>query len=259
MSAPVRLSAQSLSVRLGGRTVLERVDAQFTAGALVALVGPNGAGKTTLLRALAGLIPADGRISFDERDLRALSARERARAIAYLPQGPVFDWPLAAEAVVALGRYPYGDAFGRLSDADHAAVADAMAATGTSEFAPRPITTLSGGERARVAVARAIATQARVVLADEPTASLDLRHQFAAMTVLRAAAQAGAIVIASLHDLALAARFADRVLVMDAGRIVADAPPRDALTPARLARVFGVAATMIEIHGVAVPVATPLP
>jgi iron complex transport system ATP-binding protein len=215
---------------------------------VVALVGPNGAGKTTLVRALAGLLPADGRISLDGRALSALSPRERARHIAYLPQGHAFHWPIPAAAVVALGRHPHADPFSPPSAADRAAVARALAATNIEALATRPVATLSGGERARVALARALATEAPVLLADEPTASLDPRHQLVVMELLRRAAENGAV-LAVVHDLLLAARFADRVLVMDRGRLVADAPPAEALGPERVAEVFGVATLSVEAGG----------
>ena len=142
---------------------------------------------------------------------------------------------------MALGRHPHADEFAPPTEADRAAVARALSATGIDGLADRPVITLSGGERARVALARALATEAPVLLADEPTASLDPRHQLTVMALLRHGARHGAV-LAIVHDLLLAARFADRVVVMDRGRLVADAPPRDALTPDRLADVFGVAA-----------------
>ena len=249
------LQAQAVSVRLGGVQVVERVHLALRAGELTALVGPNGAGKTTLIRALAGLLPFEGEIAIDGRALASVPPRERARRIAYLPQGNVFHWPLSVADVVALGRYPHADPFSRITVGDRAAVERALAVTETGTFAERAVTTLSGGERARVALARALATQAAVLLADEPTVSLDPRHQLVVMGLLREAAHAGGAVLAVVHDLTLAARFASRVLVMNAGRIVADAPARDALTAERIAAVFGVEVVPVDVGDGPVPVA----
>jgi iron complex transport system ATP-binding protein len=235
--------------------IVERARVKLRRGELTVLVGPNGAGKTTLIRALAGLLPADGRITLDDKPLPSFDPRERARRIAYLPQGNVFHWPMPVEAVVALGRYPHADPFAAASQRDRDAVRAALAATDTEAFAARPVTSLSGGERARVALARALATQAPVLLADEPTVSLDARHQLIVMNVLREAAHNGTAVLAVLHDLSLAARFADNVLLMQDGRIVTQGEPKDVLTTERIAQVFGVSAQMLNVDGAQVPVA----
>jgi iron complex transport system ATP-binding protein len=239
-----RLSALDLSVLFNGRVIVDRATLALKAGEFTVLIGPNGAGKTTLVRALAGLLPAAGRIDLNGRPLAGLLARERARHIAYLPQGHVFHWPMAVAAVVALGRYPHADAFAVLTDADRAAIERALKATACGAFAEQAVTTLSGGERARVALARALASEAPILLADEPTVSLDPRHQLVVMELLARAAHEGGAVLAILHDLTLAARFADRVLVMDRGRLVAEGPPRAVFTPERIAAVFGVDAVI---------------
>ena len=250
------LSANGVSVRLGGTTIVRNASFILRGGEFVALVGPNGAGKTTLMRALVGLVPSDGTIALDGRPLEGLKARDRARAVAYLPQGHVFYWPMPVAAIVMLGRAPHADPFSSNSAEDRAAVEGALAMTETEAFADRAVTTLSGGERARVALARALATQAQVLLADEPTASLDPRHQLTVMELMRNAAHAGNAILAIMHDLTLAARFADRVLVMDRGALVADGPPAEALAPALLAKVFGIEATIAEIAGKHVPIAS---
>lgn len=240
------LQAKSVTVALRGRPVVREASLALRPGELTALVGPNGAGKTTLVRALAGLVACDGAIWLGDDTLSSLSEKDRARRLSYLPQGHVFHWPLAVAAIVALGRMPHRDPFTPLTDDDRAAVSRAMAATQIEPFAARPITTLSGGERARVAIARALATEAPILLADEPTASLDARHQLKVMRLLHDAARRGAAVLAVIHDLALAARFADRVIVMDEGRIVADDTPARALTAERIGAVFGVSVSRIE-------------
>jgi len=249
------LSASNLTVRIGAKEIVCDASLSLNAGELVALVGPNGAGKTTLMRALAGLLPSQGEITLHGKPFDVLTPRERARHIAYLPQGHIFHWPMSVEQIVMLGRAPHGDAFSTASPDDRVAVTQAMATTETQMFIGRPVTTLSGGEKARVALARALATQAPVLLADEPTAALDPRHQLVVMELLRKAAAGGNAILAIMHDLTLAARFADRVLVMHEGRIVAQDAPSDALAPERLATVFGIEAATVLIGDRRVPIA----
>ncbi len=235
---------------LGGVPVLHDVSAEWAPGQFVALVGPNGAGKTTLLRAIAGLLPCTGAVTWSNEAVATMPPRLRARRFAYLPQGHAAHWPLPVRDIVALGRIPHGHPDpARLPDADRAMVAHAMVQTGVSALADRAVTTLSGGERARVALARVLAVQAPVILADEPTASLDPQYQLAIMALLADAARAGALVVAVTHDLGLAARHADAVLVLDQGRMAAAGPPAEALDDAVLRRVFGVSAYRAERDG----------
>lgn len=237
------LAAQRLAVMLAGRTVLNDVSLSLPSGQLVALVGPNGAGKTTLLRALAGLVPSTGAVEVGGDRLSSLSLRERAKRFGYLPQGHRVHWPLPAKDVVALGRYPHGATDpARLSARDEQAVLRAMQATNVVEFAERPVTELSGGERSRVALARVLAVEAPIVLADEPIASLDPRYQIDVMINLRAAADGGVLVVVVTHDLGLAARFADTVLVLSDGRLVAQGKPAKALSDQIMTDVFRVSA-----------------
>ena len=243
---PAALTAASLSVRLARKVIVDGASLTLRTGEFAVLLGPNGAGKTTLIRALAGVLPADGRIEIAGRPLSTLSLRERARRIAYLPQGHITHWPMDVASVVALGRHPHADRFSPPTEADRKAVEAALNATGLEPLASRSVTSLSGGERARVALARALATQASILLADEPTMSLDPRQQLVVMELLASVAHGGTAVVAILHDLALAARFADRVLMMDRGRLVADGTVREVLTPEKIASVFGVEATLTE-------------
>src|SRR5690606_11918662 len=208
-------------------------------GALTVTCGPTGGGKSTRLAALVGLVaPAAGEVVLAERPLAALHPRERARRIGYLPQDGTIAWDIAVRAVVALGRLPHGDAVSE-------PVEQALAALDLQELADRPVSTLSGGEKARVLLARVMAGEPEWILADEPLAALDLAHQLAILRRLRAAADAGAGVVLVLHDLALAMNHADRVLVLDGGRLAADGAPQDALAAANIVRIWGVEASWL--------------
>ncbi len=253
MTVSAFLTAQDVNVTLGGRAVLNNVSLSLSSGHLVALVGPNGAGKTTLLRALAGLVPSQGAIDVGGDALSSLSLRERARRFAYLPQGHLVHWPLPARDIVALGRYPHGATDpGRLTPSDTEAVLRAMRATDVVEFGERRVTELSGGERSRVALARVLAVEAPVILADEPTASLDPRHQIDVIKNLRTAADTGTLVIVVTHDLGLAARFADTALVLSEGRLVSQGYPEEALSEQVMADVFRISAYRAEYQREAV-------
>ena len=253
MSEQPMLTAQDVGVMLSGRKVLDGISLSLSSGHLVALVGPNGAGKTTLLRALAGLVPSTGSIEIGGDRLSALPLRERARRFGYLPQGHVVHWPLPARDVVALGRYPHGATDpARLSAVDKQAVMRAMQATNVVEFAERPVTQLSGGERSRVALARVLAVEAPVVLADEPTASLDPRYQIDVMINLRNAADRGVLVLVVTHDLGLAARFANTVIVLSGGRLAAQGKPAQALSDQIMADVFRISTYRADYRNEAV-------
>ncbi len=232
------LALDAVTVRRAGRPVLDAVSARIAAGELVGLLGPNGAGKTTLLRAALALQPATGRITLGDAPLAALSPRARALRAAYIPQDRTVAWPISVAALVALGRLPHRSA----AAADAAAVEAALAAMELGPLRDRPATALSGGERARVLIARALAQEAPLLLADEPTAGLDPAHALSLMAAFRALARAGRGVLVSLHDLGLAARWCDRLILLDRGRVVAEGPPAQVLTPERLAAVYGITA-----------------
>jgi iron complex transport system ATP-binding protein len=241
------LACMDIRVAFGGRTVLDGVSAAFAPGRITAVVGPNGAGKSTLLSCLAGLLKPDGGgVALDETPLPGLSPRERARRIGWLPQTPEIAWAVDVRTFVGLGRTPWTGAWG-LGVEDRSAVEAALEATGMTDFADRVITTLSGGERARALLARALAGQPLWLLADEPMAGLDPGHALDAVALFRALAAEGVRgVVVTLHDLDIALRMADRVLVLAGGKVLAEGPPVDALTPAVLAKAYGVEARLLD-------------
>jgi iron complex transport system ATP-binding protein len=234
------LALEDVRVALGGREVVRGVSARLEGGTLVGVLGPNGAGKSTLVRALLGLTPCEGRVTIDGASIADLPRAAVARRIAYLPQGQALHWPLSVERLVALGRLPHLAPLSRPREADRLAIERAMALAEIEPLARRTATELSGGERARVLLARALAVEAPVLVADEPLASLDPEHQLHGMELLQTQARGGGLVLAVLHDLALAARFCHRVLVLHEGRLVADGAPAEVLTPELLAAVYRV-------------------
>jgi iron complex transport system ATP-binding protein len=236
-----------VSANYGSRRVLHDVDAEFGAGAVTGLVGPNGAGKTTLLRlAIRLLAPLSGRIAVLGRPLEEWPSVALARAIAYLPQNAEAHWPILAHNLVALGRLPHRAAFSPISQDDEHAIADALTRCDAEALALRRMGELSAGERARVLLARAIATAAPILLVDEPAAHLDPSHQLRLMELLRTEAVRGTAVIVTLHDLALASRFCDEIVVLRNGEVAARGTPADALDDKTLADVFAIQARRIE-------------
>ena len=244
MSAALIL--ENACVRFGAREVLRDVSLQFTAGAVTGIVGPNGAGKTTLLRATLGLIPlASGGVRVLSRPLALWRNGTLARAVAYLPQGSEAKWPMLAYEVAMLGRLPHRPAFAAPQPADARAVHEALARCDAGGFAERRMDELSAGERARVLFARALATGAPILLADEPAAFLDPAHQLRLMDLLREEARRGTAVVVTLHDLPRAAHLCDEIVVLHVGRVAADGAPEAALSDEALARVFGVTALRV--------------
>ena len=236
------LSARDLSVSLGGRSVLTSVGFRVEDGERIALVGPNGSGKTTLLRAIAGLIPYRGALELRGQDVRQWEPRARAREVALVRQQVGLAVDFTAREIVGLGRAPHLGWTQALRPGDRSRVDDALDALDLGALAGRPVTQLSGGEQQRVLLAQALAQDAPLLLLDEPTAHLDVRHQLDLLARVQTLADHGRTVIAALHDLELAARFADRLWVLADGRLAADGPPADVLTPPLLRRVFGVEA-----------------
>lgn len=243
------LACRDLSVVIGPTRILSDVTLDIAVGRVTAVVGPNGAGKSTLLSCLAGLrAPSSGAVALDGEALAAMKPRARARRIAFLPQTPEIAWSVEARTLVELGRTPFVGARGQTA-ADRAAVDRAMTAANVSAFERRIVDTLSGGERARVLIARALAGEPEWLLADEPLTGLDPAHQIDAAALFRRLADDGAGVVLTLHDLSLALRLADRIVVLAEGGVLADGPPETALTPQVLRRAYGVEATVAQGAG----------
>ena len=239
------LVADHISVQRGTvpRTILSGVSLTVQAGEMIGLIGPNGAGKTTLLRALLGLQPcAGGRIVLDGRPLLDWPRQERARRIAYFAQGGDHHWPLTGARTVELGRAPHLQHWSRLTADDRRVVANALDDADASRFADRRVDTLSQGEQVRVLLARALAVEAGLLLADEPVAALDPRHQLGVMEVLHGRTRQGSGVLVVLHDLSLAARYCDRLVLLHQGQVLAMGSPESVLTAERLASAYGIEA-----------------
>jgi len=237
--------ASGLKLAHGAQLALNGVDFTLRRGEIVGLIGPNGAGKSTLLRILAGVLPPTaGQVSYGGRSPRDIGRQQLARAVAWLSQSADSigddNGAMRARDIVALGRLPHRRAFASLTAADHAAIGRAMDEADCRQFSDRPLNGLSGGERVRVLLARALAVEAPFLLADEPAAALDPLHQLQVMRLLRAKARAGCGVLVTLHDLALASRFCDRLALLAEGRKLADGPPDAVLDDALAARAFHV-------------------
>ncbi len=237
---------ENVSAEYDRRRVLESISLVFTAGKVTGIVGPNGAGKTTLLRAALGNISSQtGEVRVFDKSLAHWSREALARAIAYLPQAGDAHWPVTARHLVGLGRIPHRGQFRPFTEEDEAAIGRALLRADADAFSPRRMDELSAGERARVMVARALATDARILLADEPAAYLDPSHQLRLMELFREEAARGKAVAVTLHDLALASRHCDEIVVLDAGRLAARGSPDLALSDDILRRVFGIGAVRV--------------
>ena len=232
------LTLDALTVTRGQCPVVDGVSLSVAPGECVGLIGPNGAGKTTLMRAALGLLPAASGSS----TLAAIGAAERARRVAWMPQSREIAWPVSVETLIALGRIPHLPRGARLRAGDQAAIDAAIARMGLDSYRTRTATELSGGEQARVLIARALAQDTPLLMADEPIAGLDPASQIATMDVFARLAAEGHAVVVSLHDLGLAARHCTRLVMLHRGQLVADGPPAQVLTPERMAEVFNVTA-----------------
>ncbi|BBM69906.1 ABC transporter ATP-binding protein [Rhodothermus marinus] len=236
------VAANGLRVALGGRTILDGLTFEIPAGSFVGLLGPNGSGKTTLIRTISGVLPYTGHLSLRGRPLRSWPRRALARQVAVVRQAPTLAFDFTVEDIVLLGRAPHKGWLEPFTAADRARVREALAAVDLADAAHRLIHTLSGGEQQRVFLAQALAQEADLLLLDEPTAHLDVHYQFEFLDRVRGLVAEGRTVVAVFHDLSLAARYADRLLVLHRGRLVADGPPAEVLAEALIARVFRMAA-----------------
>lgn len=243
------LEVNDLRAELGGRQVLNGVSLSVGPGEFVGLIGPNGAGKSTFLRSVLGLMPSTGTVRIGGRPAGELNSRERALQISYLPQEREIAWPVTVERLVALGRAPHLPPFSGRSAEDDAAVREAMRRMEIDGLAKRTATALSGGEKARVLIARALAQGAPLMLADEPTAGLDPAHQITLMRIFAGLAAGQSSVVACLHDLGLAARWCTRLVLLDAGQVVADGAPEEVLSAQTLRKVYNIEAYLGTMGG----------
>lgn len=247
MSVTPLLCAENLQVEVMHKTLLDDINLQLEPGELLGLIGPNGAGKSTLLQALVQLLPYQGDVQFAGRSLRKMSAIDRARQLAFLQQSAHVSWPISVYDFVAIGRQPHRKRWSRYDhQRDQEVVEAAMLQTGILSFQNKPLNQLSGGEFARARLARVLAVEAPLLLADEPVAALDPFHQLSVMELLNKQCKAGKAMIVVLHDLTLASRFCDRLLLLDKGKLVAAGKPKNILTPANLQKVYKVNAMVGE-------------
>ena len=235
------LSGSALSLSLGGRKILDGVDFEVQQGEMLGLIGPNGAGKSSLLKLVAGLLaPDNGTLRLMDKPLSTFTQAERARRIAWLSQQGEVHWPLTVEILLELGRAPHLSPWQQPTQADREVIERVLLETDLTELRLRPLNTLSGGERARVLLARALVAEPQLLLADEPVAALDLAHQLDVMSLLSSYCKAGRSVIVVLHDLSLASHFCDRLLLLQHGRVLAAGSATSVLSPQHLMTAYQV-------------------
>lgn len=230
----------NLSVHQSRTPILTGISGHIPRAQLTGIIGPNGAGKSTLARALLGLLPSSGDIAINDQPLSTYTRPALAKTIAYLPQGQMLHWPLSVERLVSLGRLPHLGPLSRIQPSDQQAIDRAMEQSGTLSLRDRCVTALSGGERARALLARALACQAPMLVADEPLASLDPGYQLDVMTLLKSQSEQGMTIACVLHDLGMALRFCDHLILLVDGKILSQGPSQHVLTPAHLAAAFGI-------------------
>ena len=242
---PQAISAQNLSYQIQAETLLDSVDLHADQGQLVGLIGPNGAGKSTLLRTISGILNyREGTVRLDGDDLKSLSSRDIAAGLALIPQIAPYTHGFTSMELVLMGRYPHLGRFQIEGKEDDRIARDAMRLTRTEQFADRTLDTLSGGERQRVFVSRALAQQPRVLLLDEPTSNLDVLHQLKVLDLVRQLIDDGLTAVAAIHDLNMAARYCDRLVLLKNGRVLAEGSPEEVLVPETIRSAFGVRAAV---------------
>lgn len=259
-NTPGKLAGQQVSIAYGEHRIVENLDLVVPGRRFTALIGPNGSGKSTILRTFAGLMrPAGGTILLDGRNIDTLSTKDMAKRVGVLLQGPVAPEGLTVRDLVRQGRYPHRSLFARWSEEDQAACEEALMLTGTTTLADTPLDSLSGGQRQRAWIAMTLAQRGEVLLLDEPTTYLDLAHQIELMNLITVLVRDhGKTVVAVLHDINQAARYAEHIVILDNGRITAAGRPEDVISAEAIASVFGVRSVIIQDPVAGTPLCIPL-
>jgi iron complex transport system ATP-binding protein len=251
----MNISVKKVSISYGRHRAVDSVSLHIPAGQVTVLVGPNGCGKSTLLRGISGLQSLEeGSVLYDEKNIRRIHGKERAQFVALLPQTPVAPEGITVQALVQYGRHPHQGLFQRWSQRDEEVVAAAMQQTGITELATRPLESLSGGQRQRCWLAMSLAQESPIILLDEPTSMLDIGHQSEVLALVKKLAASGKTVVVVLHDLIAAARYADRLVAMHDGRLVAEGKPADIVTPELIRELYNIESTIVPAPGDGAPV-----